>query len=110
MLARRRDPALWPGALAQVPWAGAASPEEVPSLLLAHNCRAGPFQALLQDMAGMGISSPAAMLDYMARRAESATLEALQPSGRSDLWAGCQVPPCMLAPLVNGWQEQLCEA
>eukprot|EP00969_Alexandrium_andersonii_P342670 15146518-Alexandrium_andersonii.AAC.1 len=61
-------------------------------------------------MAGMGISSPSAMLDYMVRRAESATLEALQPSGLADLRVGCQVPPCMLAPLVNGWQEQLCEA
>eukprot|EP00969_Alexandrium_andersonii_P019267 841476-Alexandrium_andersonii.AAC.1 len=61
-------------------------------------------------MAGMGISSRTSMLDYMVRRAESATLEALQPSGPADLRVGCQVAPCMLAPLVQGWQEQLCEA
>eukprot|EP00969_Alexandrium_andersonii_P090761 4006635-Alexandrium_andersonii.AAC.1 len=61
-------------------------------------------------MAGMGISSQRAMLDYMVRRADAATLEALQPSGGADLRPGCQVPPCMLAPVVGGWQEQLCEA
>eukprot|EP00969_Alexandrium_andersonii_P079674 3512644-Alexandrium_andersonii.AAC.1 len=46
----------------------------------------------------------------MVGRADAATLEALQPSGRDDLRAGCQVPPCMLGPMVEAWQEQLCEA
>eukprot|EP00969_Alexandrium_andersonii_P320940 14182149-Alexandrium_andersonii.AAC.1 len=50
------------------------------------------------------------MLEYMVRRADAATLEALQPSGCADLRPGCQVPPCILGPVVGGWQEQLCEA
>eukprot|EP00969_Alexandrium_andersonii_P302780 13384547-Alexandrium_andersonii.AAC.1 len=58
----------------------------------------------------MGISSQRAMLDYMIGRADVATLDALQPSGASDVRVGCQVPPCMLRPMIGAWQEQLCEA
>eukprot|EP00969_Alexandrium_andersonii_P371926 15480578-Alexandrium_andersonii.AAC.1 len=61
-------------------------------------------------MAGLGLSSPHAMLAYLVSRADSAALAALQPSGQADLRPGCQVPPCVLAPLILGWQEPLCEA
>eukprot|EP00969_Alexandrium_andersonii_P318868 14086146-Alexandrium_andersonii.AAC.1 len=117
VLARTQDPAVWPGALAQVLWAGVAeaeggiaAPDELATVLRAHNCRPEAFMGLLQDMAGMGISSQQAMLDYMVGRADAATLAALQPSGTSDLRVGCQVPPCMLRTMVGAWQEQLCDA
>eukprot|EP00969_Alexandrium_andersonii_P156837 6933427-Alexandrium_andersonii.AAC.1 len=64
-MARRRDPAMWPGVLAQILWAGVAAPDDLPGLLRAHSCRAGPFQALLQDMAGLGLASPTAMRDFV---------------------------------------------
>eukprot|EP00969_Alexandrium_andersonii_P239665 10579693-Alexandrium_andersonii.AAC.1 len=61
-------------------------------------------------MAGVGISSQSAMLDYMVRRADGATLDALQPSSGADLRAGCQAPPCMLGPMVGAWRQQLSDA
>ena len=65
---------------------------------------------LLQDMAGMGISSQQAMLAYLVGRADPSALRALQPSGIGDLRVGCQIPPCLIRNMVGAWQEQLCVA
>eukprot|EP00969_Alexandrium_andersonii_P271252 11989546-Alexandrium_andersonii.AAC.1 len=53
LLARRREPRLWPGVLGQLLWAGIVAPYRLMQILRMHNWNAEPFEHALGALRGM---------------------------------------------------------